>query len=339
MALALLALVCLNILRPFFSSLLWAVILTVATWPVFLWIQARVGDRRAVASVLASLVVAIVCLIPVTYGLTVAAQSLGPLSQKMADFSKETVAPAPLWLKDYPLGNLIYDPWESFHQDRQKFLVELTPLIRKTAGQAGLVAGKVAVSLLEFAFALVICGFFFHSGEKLTQVARNSLQRLFGPKGGELLELSAGTIRSVMLGVLGTAALQAVLMALGFALAGVPQVVLLAFAGFFFASLQLSTAIVWAPVVVWLFLEGKTGWAIFNLVWGIGVVGLVDNFTKPYLISRGTHLPFAIIFMGVIGGFLAYGFLGIFFGATLMAVAYRLFQEWLEGDPAERNVK
>ncbi|NBS14812.1 MAG: AI-2E family transporter, partial [Verrucomicrobia bacterium] len=59
---------------------------------------------------------------------------------------------------------------------------------------------------------------------------------------------------------------------------------------------------------------------------------LVDNFTKPYLISRGSNLPFGIIFLGVIGGFLAYGFLGIFFGATLMAVAFRLFKEWLAGD-------
>ena len=162
-----------------------------------------------------------------------------------------------------------------------------------------------------------------------------TLQKLFGPRGGELLDISARTIRSVMLGILGTAALQAALMCIGFTLAGVPQVVLLGFAGFFFASLQLSCGIVWIPVVIWLFLEGHTGWAIFNLIWGVGVVGLVDNFTKPYLISRGSNLPFGIIFLGVIGGFLAYGFLGIFFGATLMAVAFRLFKEWLAGDSNE----
>ena len=61
------------------------------------------------------------------------------------------------------------------------------------------------------------------------------------------------------------------------------------------------------------------------------MVGLVDNFTKPYLISRGSNLPFGIIFLGVIGGFLAYGFLGIFFGATLMAVAFRLVQRVVGG--------
>ncbi|MBM4455664.1 MAG: AI-2E family transporter [Verrucomicrobia bacterium] len=110
---------------------------------------------------------------------------------------------------------------------------------------------------------------------------------------------------------------------------------LLGFAAFFFASLQLSCGIVWIPVVIWLFMEGKTGWAVFNCVWGVGVVGLVDNFTKPYLISRGSNLPFGIIFLGVIGGFIAYGFLGIFFGATLMAVAFRLFKEWLAGETQE----
>lgn len=212
-------------------------------------------------------------------------------------------------------------------------------MIRQIATRLGSAAGRIGVGLLEFSFALIICGFLFHGGESLTRVAHASLCKLFGPKGGELLDLAARTIRSVMLGVLGTAALQAALMGMGFYLAGVPQVMLLGFAGFFFASLQLSTAIVWLPVVLWLLSEGKTGWAVFNLAWGIGVVGLVDNFTKPYLISRGTNLPFGIIFMGVIGGFLAYGFLGIFFGATLMAVAYRLLWEWLDITPEKSPKK
>ena len=137
------------------------------------------------------------------------------------------------------------------------------------------------------------------------------------------------------MGILGTAALQAVLMSFVFWLSGVPQVILLGFAGFIFASLQLSCAFVWLPVSLWLFLQGNIWWATLNIMWGIGVVGLIDNFTKPYLISRGSNLPFGIIFLGVIGGFIAYGFLGIFFGATLMAVAFRLLKEWLAGEVTE----
>ena len=95
LALGLLGLACVNILRPFFGPLLWAVILTVATWPVFLWILAKVGGRRVLASVLASLLVAVFCLLPVTYGVAVTAQSLRPVSQKLMEFSKEEVPPAP----------------------------------------------------------------------------------------------------------------------------------------------------------------------------------------------------------------------------------------------------
>jgi predicted PurR-regulated permease PerM len=331
-ALVFLGLACLNILRPFFGPLLWAVILTVATWPVFLWIKNRMPSRPILASVLTSLLIAVFCMIPITYGVAVAAQSVKPLSQLMLDYSKEGLPQPPLWLREYPYGQMLFQKWENASQDRTQLLQDLSPLLKQGATRLGQMAGKVGVGLLEFAFSLIICGFFFAYGETLTRSSLQTLEKLFGPRGGELLDLSARTIRSVMLGVLGTAALQAALMCIGFSLAGVPQVVLLGFAGFFFASLQLSCGIVWIPVVIWLFMEGKNGWAIFNLVWGVGVVGLVDNFTKPYLISRGSNLPFGIIFLGVIGGFLAYGFLGIFFGATLMAVAFRLFKEWLTGE-------
>ena len=285
--------------------------------------------RPILASVLTSLLIAVFCMIPITYGVAVAAQSVKPLSQLMLDYSKEGLPHPPLWLREYPYGQMLFQKWETASQDRTQLLQDLSPLLKQGATRLGQMAGKVGVGLLEFAFSLIICGFFFAYGETLTRSSLQTLEKLFGPRGGELLDLSARTIRSVMLGVLGTAALQAALMCVGFSLAGVPQVVLLGFAGFFFASLQLSCGIVWIPVVIWLFMEGKNGWAIFNLVWGVGVVGLVDNFTKPYLISRGSNLPFGIIFLGVIGGFLAYGFLGIFFGATLMAVAFRLFKEWL----------
>ncbi|KRO62549.1 MAG: hypothetical protein ABS33_04830 [Verrucomicrobia subdivision 6 bacterium BACL9 MAG-120924-bin69] len=331
-SLAFLGLACLNILRPFFGPLLWAIILTVATWPVFFWIKSRMPTRPIVASVLTSLLIAVFCMIPVSYGVAVAAQSVKPLSQLMLDYAKEGLPHPPVWLQEYPFGMTLFQKWESAAQDHTQLLQDISPLLKQGATRLGQMAGKVGVGLLEFAFSLIICGFFFAYGEKLTRTSQQTLEKLFGSRGGELLDLSARTIRSVMLGVLGTAALQAALMCIGFSLAGIPQVVLLGFAGFFFASLQLSCGIVWVPVVIWLFLEGRTGWAIFNLVWGVGVVGLVDNFTKPYLISRGSNLPFGIIFLGVIGGFLAYGFLGIFFGATLMAVAFRLFKEWLAGE-------
>ena len=124
-SLALLVLACLNILRPFFGPLLWAVILTVAAWPVFVWMKERLPGRPVVSSVLTSVLIAIFCMIPVTYGVAVAAQSVKPLSQIMLDYSKEGLPPAPTWLKDYPYGGALYEKWESSARDRTQ-LVELS---------------------------------------------------------------------------------------------------------------------------------------------------------------------------------------------------------------------
>ncbi|NBS14203.1 MAG: AI-2E family transporter [Verrucomicrobia bacterium] len=334
----LLILSCLVILQPFFGSILWAVILAVTAWPVFCRLRTRFGGKKNVAAIATSLLITVLCLVPFTYAVAMMAQAFKPVSQLLVDLSKEDLPPAPEWLKKNSAGELLYEKWENSRLNRKQFMEDLRPFWKQLASWLTDVARNVGVGLLEFSIALIICGFFLAHGEVLSDVGRRTLTKLLGPEGGDLVNLAARTIRSVMLGILGTAALQAALMALVFWLSGVKQVILLGFAGFIFASLQLSCAFVWIPVVVWLFLQGNIQWAILNTMWGIGVVGLIDNFTKPYLISRGSNLPFGIIFLGVIGGFVAYGFLGIFFGATLMAVAFRLLKEWLSGDVQEPDL-
>ena len=121
-ALVFLGLACLNTLRPFFGPLLWAVILTVATWPVFLWIKNRMPSRPILASVLTSLLIAVFCMIPITYGVAVAAQSVKPLSQLMMDYSKEGIPHPPLWLREYPYGQMLFQKWETASQDRTQLL-------------------------------------------------------------------------------------------------------------------------------------------------------------------------------------------------------------------------
>jgi predicted PurR-regulated permease PerM len=134
--------------------------------------------------------------------------------------------------------------------------------------------------------------------------------------------------------VIGTAFVQAVVAAFGFALAGAPGVALLSLATFMFALVQIPTATVWVPVTVWLFWQGHIVWAVFMALWGFFLVNTVDNIIRPYLISQGARLPFLLMFVGVVGGLLAYGFIGIFIGATLLAVSYTLILDWLE-EPSE----
>jgi predicted PurR-regulated permease PerM len=132
----------------------------------------------------------------------------------------------------------------------------------------------------------------------------------------------------VVYGILGTALVQGVVAGIGFLIAGVPGALLLALLTFFLSLVPVGPPLVWGPAAIWLFNQGHTGWGIFMIIWGVAVISSVDNFVKPWLISQGSNLPFILILFGVLGGALAFGFIGVFLGPTLLAVGFKLIQEW-----------
>jgi len=134
-------------------------------------------------------------------------------------------------------------------------------------------------------------------------------------------------VRGVVYGILGTALVQAVMAGIGFVIAGVPGAALLALLTFFLSVVPLGPPLIWLPAAIWLFQQGSTGLGVFMLIWGLGVSS-VDNVVKPWLISQGSDLPFILIFFGVLGGALVFGFIGVFLGPTLLAVGFRLLEEW-----------
>ena len=141
-------------------------------------------------------------------------------------------------------------------------------------------------------------------------------------------------MRGVIYGILGTAIAQALVAGLGFWIAGVPGAVLLSVLTFFFAVIPFGPPMIWIPAALWLFAQDKPGFGIFLALWGLLGISSVDNFLRPYLISQGSKMPFILIFCGVIGGALAFGLVGVFLGPTLLAVAFRLIEEW-SSQPAE----
>lgn len=114
----------------------------------------------------------------------------------------------------------------------------------------------------------------------------------------------------------------------GFAIAGVPAVPLLSVLVFLTSLIPLGPPLVWGGATVWLFAHGETGWAIFMAIWGTVLISGVDNVVRPMLISRGSSLPFLLTLLGVLGGVIAFGFVGMFIGPVLLAVGYSLMSEW-----------
>jgi len=158
--------------------------------------------------------------------------------------------------------------------------------------------------------------------------------RLAGKRGKHLIKVAGDTVRGVIYGILGTAIAQALVAGLGFWIAGVPGAVLLSVLTFFFAVIPFGPPMIWIPAALWLFAQDKPGLGIFMLIWGGLGISMVDNLLRPYLISQGSKMPFVLIFCGVIGGALAFGLVGVFLGPTMLAVAFRLIEEW-SSQPAD----
>ena len=155
------------------------------------------------------------------------------------------------------------------------------------------------------------------------------MQRLAGKLAPGLLETVGGTVQGVVYGLVGTAIAQGIVSLIGFAIAGVPGALLLGFLTFMLSMVPIGPPLIWGGAAAWLFAQDQTGWAIFMAIYGFVVISGIDNVIKPLLISRGSSLPFVLVFLGVMGGVYAFGFVGIFLGPTLLAVGLSLLQQWL----------
>lgn len=319
---------CLLVLLPFVSALLWAVVLSASSWPVYRRLVKLLGGRRTLAALFMALAMICVILLPfIIVGATLGenVKELTTATQRWMDAGP----PAPPgWLAKVPgVGSQATEYWESLAADSSKLLAAAKRFLEPLSGwllRGGLALGR---GLLELALSILIAFFLFRDGGKAAERLSAAVVRIAGERGQHLLEVAGHTVRGVVYGILGTALVQAVIAGIGFLIAGVPGAGVLALLTFFLSVVPVGPPLIWLPAALWLFHQGSTGWGIFMLIWGVGVSS-VDNFVKPWLISQGSAMPFLLIFFGVLGGALAFGFIGVFIGPTLLAVGYRLVAEW-----------
>jgi predicted PurR-regulated permease PerM len=241
--------------------------------------------------------------------------------------------PPPGWLETVPLaGGYLKGKWMVLMQgDEGAALLQLKQYLlqlplKDWAIQAGAVLGHGVVLIT---FSVFICFFFYRDGPAITARAQAVMERLAGHRAKQLIEVTAGTVSRVVNGILGTALAQSVLALLGFWIAGLPGAMLLGLLTFFLSIIPMGPPLVWLPASLWLFSQGEIVWAIFLAIYGLVVISSIDNVVKPYLISRGGSLPLLLVFMGVLGGLLAFGFIGVFLGPVILAVGYALLSEWM----------
>ena len=324
----------LAVLRPFITAILFGAILAIAAWPLRDFLLRR-GLKRGLAATLLLLLALAVVALP----LLAMAPGLGERLAQGAGRLRDYFASAPQipsWLAGLPVvGDRLAGMWDKMLLAKGNFWTMLEPYsdaLREALVDA---AGALGQSVLQIILSLVVATFFWVSGDTLAATLRDILRRLGGETVGAALDVAGGAVRSVAYGVVGTAVIQAVIMGIGLAVAGVPGDVLLGFVTLLLALSQIGAPliiVVWAGAAVWLFGQDQQGWGVFMIFWGL-VVTVIDNFIKPLLIGAGVEMPLSLTILGVFGGFVAFGFLGLFIGPTLVAIGFTLLEAW-RGAPA-----
>jgi predicted PurR-regulated permease PerM len=323
---------CILVLYPFFSSLLWAGILTFTTWPVFEWLRIRLHLRRAAAAGLMVALTTVMVVVPLIIA-TPSAGDVHHLREMMESASRFGLPVAPLWLNEVPfVGPTFFALWNSWAADISEMLQALKPYIGLVVEGGFDVLLGVARGVLLFVLALFVAFFFYLYGEPIALRLTELLRRIAGARADRLIAVTGATVRGVVYGILGTAVIQGILTAFGLWLSGVPSPVLLGAIAGFLAVLPIGAPLVWIPAAIWLMSSGHLGWGIFLIVYGIVAVSGADSLIRPWFIARGADLPFVLTVLGVLGGALAFGLLGIFLGPVLLGIGYTLVNEWATAD-------
>jgi predicted PurR-regulated permease PerM len=319
---------CLAVLWPFVTASLWAAVLAFSSWPIYRRLLKWLRGRRTLAALLMVLAMVVVVLLPfVTVGLSLA-ENVSELKTATQRLLSEHAPHAPQWVANLPvIGHGAARRWQVLASDSDQLLQEARRFVEPVATWLLKAGFALGAGLLQLALSILITFFLLRNGTVVGKQLHAAIERIGGERGHYLLEVAGDTVRGVVYGILGTALVQAVMAGVGFFIAGVPGPVLLALLTFFLSVVPVGPPLVWLPAALWLFHQGSPGWGIFMLIWGLGV-STVDNFIKPWLISKGSDLPFLLMLFGVLGGALAFGFIGVFIGPTLLAVGYRLVKEW-----------
>ena len=327
-----------KIFSPFLGLMLWAVILAVTLYPLHQRLAKRLGDKQGRAAT-----------VVVVSGLLLIGVPTAMLAGSTADFVHETYSafqndtitikqPAPS-IAEWPvIGKKLHTLWSQAANDLPALLQKMQPQLGNFTKSMLSFVGGAASGMFQFLFSLIIAGIMMAYGRSGSEAMSKIIRRLTGPKKGEqLYQLSTATIRSVSMGVIGVAFIQALLLGIGFVWADVPAAGLLAIVVLIFGIAQLPAAIISLPVIAYVWWSGDSTMSnVFFTVYFL-VAGFADNVLKPLFLSRGVDAPMPVILLGALGGMVTAGLIGLFVGAVFLALGYVVFMDWVSEGEAEES--
>lgn len=329
-AIAVVVVSCYAVLRPFIPAILLAIVVSMSTWPLYRRLRRVLGERSTPAALLISLLLVLLLIGPSALLATGLADNVSAMIDVTREFLGHGPIEPPPWLIQTPIiGERLHGYWQGLASGGEEAVALFRDLLEPARHFFIVAAAAIGKSLLQMVFAVIIGFFVYRDGETLIKILRNALTKLAGDFGEDLLTTIHHTVTGVVRGILGTALAQAIVAITGFLIAGVPGAFLLGAATFLLSAIPIiGPAPLWIGASAWLIYQESYGWAIFMVLWGMFAISSIDNVVRPYLISRGSSLPLLLVILGVFGGIAAFGFIGLFIGPPILAVALSLIRLW-----------
>jgi len=334
-AIAALVVLCYQVFSPFLTLMAWALILAVTLYPAHQKLAGRMGGKQGLAAtaMVAAGIVAIV--LPISVLMFELGDSVHRVAVKVQDHTLQVPAP-PAAIAKWPLvGEKVHDAWSRAHADPRAFIQGMQPKVGDLSKKALGMVASIGIALLMFLASVIVAGIIMAFGRSGARSSGAIFDRFVGAgRGEQFAALCTATIRAVAQGVLGVALIQAIVVGLIMLVAGIPFAGVLAVLVLVLGIAQVPALLVTLPVIAYIWLRGDyapLAAVTYTVLLGIG--GMLDNVLKPLLLGRGVDVPMPVVLLGALGGLASAGILGMFVGATLLALGYQIFMAWVAANP------
>jgi len=326
-----------EIIKPFIMPVLWGIIISVSIYPMYSKLVNLLGKRTKLATIIITLLLLSIVLIPSFLFVESAVTGVQNLSAKMETGNLDIPMPQDE-VREWPIvGKPLFETWKMASTNIGETIDKFTPQIKEYAPKLLSSAADFGTTILLFIISIIIAGALLPTAESSEKAAKSIFSTLIGKEHGEsFVQLSVGTIRSVVQGVLGVAAIQAVAGGLGIMLIGIPAAGLWALIILLLAIMQLPPLLILLPLAIYGFNIAETTPAVIFLIWSI-IVSASDAFLKPIFLGRGVDVPMLAVLLGAIGGMIMSGIIGLFVGAVVLSITYKVFKSILVDDVLEEE--
>jgi predicted PurR-regulated permease PerM len=320
----------LAVVRPFLPSIVLAVIFAVSTWPVFQKLKARLKGKTTLAAAIMTVILSLAFIVPAILLGDNITNNFAQIIEATTEFFRDNNHAPPAWFSKMPyFGANLEKLWNIYISDISYWTRLLKNNLDYISQFLLKAAGAIGQGVIYLALSIFFVFFIFRHEEAVLNI-RKLLQQAIGRNSERLLNVSKDMMTGIVYGLIGTALAQAVVAGIGFSIANIPGPVFLALLIFLLSPVPIGPPLVWVPATIWLFSHDQVGYGIFMFFWGLLGISAVDNLLRPLIISYGSRMPLPVVFVGVAGGVLVFGFVGLFIGPVILTLIYVLLLEKLQ---------